>query len=162
MKETKTAEELEPDTELTVSLNYKMYWENVGHVQRMTMPEKYRHSRWGISTLLLQEFAAGTQRLIICRAYLMERSYFKVNFQMAFRDKTVLSISPNESPYMAWDFHWGKFFYANNGPAPRPQPGIVFNGWGTNVMPVEHVVDYARILAEVYNFGRRYFDRDGV
>jgi hypothetical protein len=157
MKEIKIAEELEPQAELTTSLNYKMYWENVGHVRRTTMPEKYRCRRWDISPLLREEFAAGTQRLIVCRVYLMDRSHFKTCFQMLFRNRGVLSLSPNSSAYSAWDFYWGKFIYAADSPG-GPQPGVVFNRWDAT-MPVENVADYGMILTEVYNFGRRYFDR---
>jgi hypothetical protein len=137
------------------NFNYKMYWENVGHVKRTTIPDEYRCSKdyREASRISMEALNTDVQCLVFCRTLLKELDHFEANCTIQFKKSEPQVDALNWTHH--WDFHWAKLIF----PGPRPQlsPGIQFARW--NTMSLRNVSNFAEVLNQVYIFGLNYFDR---
>ena len=156
MKEIKIAEESEAETRLATGLNYKMYWETVGHVKRTTIPDEYRCSKnWQEEARISREaLDTDIQCLVFCRTLLKELSHFEVNCAVQFKKARCQVDVPDWR--WDWDFYWAKLVFP--GPRALPKPGIVFSKYG-GTLSLRDVSNFAEVLSQTYNFGLNYFDR---
>ena len=156
MKEIKIAKELETKTQLGAGLNYKMYWEAVGHVKRTTIPDEYRcrknyHEAARIS---IEALDTDIQCLVFCRTLLKELNHFEVNCTVQFKkpERQVDVLNWHQH----WDLNWAKLVFP--GSRALPKPGIIFSRCG-GTLSLRDVNNFTEVLSRVYNFGLNYFDR---